>query len=239
MEPSIPAPTSAQPQSYVTITAGPIPNPNPTAHTVSPMDYMDSDVQTPINDKVMTLTDERQVRNSLASQQIKSNKCRTKEVTPVADTPATAGLPNFKEKKVSANVDGPTGAPNGALALNTTSTINDSWPTITDANSGTACSHQAVSLQCIGAPSADATAAPQVSNAQLGTPRPLLLNIPTDLADTLMNIPEDGPKIFGLEAGKLHDCTHQESLDIFHSHPGEKVALFPLGRNPVTQTPWC
>ncbi|KIJ33069.1 hypothetical protein M422DRAFT_265102 [Sphaerobolus stellatus SS14] len=115
------APSSAQPQSYATITAGQIPIPNSPTRSISPMDYMDSDDHTPINNEVATPTDESQVRNTLIPQQIKSNKRRAKEVTPAADIPATVGLPNFKKKKMSDSVDSPTGVPNSESASGTVS----------------------------------------------------------------------------------------------------------------------
>ncbi|KIJ52876.1 hypothetical protein M422DRAFT_242819 [Sphaerobolus stellatus SS14] len=52
-----------------------------------------------------------------------------------------------------------------------------------------------------------------------------------------MDFPDGGPMIHGLETSKLYTRTHQESQFIFQSHPGEKMVLFPSGKEPSNPTP--
>ncbi|KIJ41260.1 hypothetical protein M422DRAFT_255769 [Sphaerobolus stellatus SS14] len=207
MNPTSSTPHPAQSQSYADAVAGSAPIPSSPTRSISPMDYIDSDDQSPMED-VTALTDESQVRNNLHTQPTNSNKRRAKEDLPVAEPHAKTSLPNFKKKKISTNL-GTTGGQSSTHIPNAESTANDTWPTIADATNTNARSQQAAPLR---------------SN-------------PTTLNETLMGFPDDGPRIHGLEASKLYARTHQESRAIFQSHPGEKMVFYPPGKEPGNPTP--
>ncbi|KIJ42704.1 hypothetical protein M422DRAFT_254146 [Sphaerobolus stellatus SS14] len=145
MSPTSSIPHPAQSQSYADAVAGSAPIPSSPTRSISPMDYIDSDDQSPMED-VTAPTDESQVRNNLPTQPTNSNKRRAKEDLPIAEPHAKTSLPNFKKKKISTNL-GTTGGQRSAHIPNAESTANDTWPTIADANNTNARSQQAVHAQ--------------------------------------------------------------------------------------------
>ncbi|KIJ48463.1 hypothetical protein M422DRAFT_247800 [Sphaerobolus stellatus SS14] len=116
------------------------------------------------------------------------------------------------------------------------SSAHDTWPTIADANNADTRSQRAVNTQGSGAQPPRASLDSPGPSTQQDPLRPPLLTIPNALSETLMDFPDGGPMIHGLKASKLYARTHQESRSIFQSHPGEKMVLFPPGKEPSNPT---
>ncbi|KIJ25005.1 hypothetical protein M422DRAFT_274111 [Sphaerobolus stellatus SS14] len=214
MNPTSSTPHPTQPQSYVDAVAGSAPIPSSPTHSISRMDYIDSDDQSPMED-VMALTDESQVHNNLPTQPTNSNKHRAKEDLPVAEPHVKTSLPNFKKKKISTDL-GTAGGQSSAHIPNAGSTVNAQGTGMQPPQR----QHRFHRPLC----------------AERTNPPPLL-NVPNALSETLTGFPDDGPKIHGLEVSKLYTRTHQESRTIFQSHPGEKMVFYPPGKELGNPTP--
>ncbi|KIJ33919.1 hypothetical protein M422DRAFT_264056 [Sphaerobolus stellatus SS14] len=213
MNPTISTPHPTQSQSYADAVTGSGSISSSPTHSISPMDYIDSDDQSPMED-VTALIDESQVCNNLPTQPTNSNKCHAKEDLPVPEPHAKTSLPNFKKKKISTNLGTPRGQCSAHIPIAESTAIN-TWPTIADANNTNTRSQQAVNTQGTGM---------QPPNASTDSIGPSVQQ-------------DNGPKIHRLEASKLYTCTHLELCIIFQSHPGKKMVFYPPGKEPSNPMP--